>query len=394
MNDRDPEFEAWVEEARNGSFDTAMALCGFQPQKGHQNAIDRAGPCPACGGTDRFAVHMRKRQFNCRGCEAKGGDALSLALVGKHVEFLVACEELTGRPAPKRERNAEPRPIDHDRDQLRREVQKDREIIAAEKDRMEKAKKAARAQEIWDSAQPIKGTLADRYLKARGIRIAREQAEFLRFIPEHPFYHGIDEKDAPILIGHWPAMVALMRDAEGAVICLHSTYLDREKPAKAYIVPPGEAGPVNPRKFNNTPGILLLSPIRPTMAIGEGIETVLSWYQLGIGPDECGIATSGNLNNLMGKATGTLPHPAAAKRTIPNGIPDPEAPGVPIPDQVRELILLGDADGKGSINVRAHLLTAARRHTALGRTVSIHMSPLPEGETKFDFNDVLMRGAA
>jgi len=29
------------------------------------------GPCPVCGGTDRFAVSIKKQVFNCRGCGAK-----------------------------------------------------------------------------------------------------------------------------------------------------------------------------------------------------------------------------------------------------------------------------------------------------------------------------------
>lgn len=394
MTDRDPEFEAWVEEARNGSFDTAMALCGFQPQKGHQNAIDRAGPCPACGGNDRFAVHMRKRQFNCRGCDAKGGDALSLALVGGHVDFIGACEELTGRPRPKTDRKAEARPVDHERDQMRREVQKDREVVAGQQDKAERAKKANRAQEIFDSAVAIKGTHGEAYYKARGIRLAREQQAFLRFVPDHKFFHGVDQDGRPVCIGTWPAIIARMFDAAGAVVGVHCTYLDRERPVKAYIVPDGEDGPVNPRKMYGSAGLIWLSEILPVVAIGEGIETTLSWYQLGVGPDECGIAAAGSLGNLSGRSRDRVPHPTQAKRSIPNGIPDPESPGMPVPDPVREIILLGDADGGASINVRAHLLTAGRRHSAAGRTVSIHMSPLPAGEDKFDWNDVLMRGAA
>ena len=31
------------------------------------------GPCPACGGTDRFAINAAKGVFNCRSCGANGG---------------------------------------------------------------------------------------------------------------------------------------------------------------------------------------------------------------------------------------------------------------------------------------------------------------------------------
>jgi phage/plasmid primase-like uncharacterized protein len=39
--------------------------------------IERVGPCPRCGGTDRFSINTRKQLFNCRGCR-KGGDVIEL----------------------------------------------------------------------------------------------------------------------------------------------------------------------------------------------------------------------------------------------------------------------------------------------------------------------------
>ena len=35
------------------------------------------GPCPKCGGTDRFAINTSKQIWNCRGCQ-RGGDVISL----------------------------------------------------------------------------------------------------------------------------------------------------------------------------------------------------------------------------------------------------------------------------------------------------------------------------
>jgi hypothetical protein len=40
------------------------------------------GPCPTCGGRDRFAVNPSKQLWNCRGC-ACGGDAIDLV---RHVD--------------------------------------------------------------------------------------------------------------------------------------------------------------------------------------------------------------------------------------------------------------------------------------------------------------------
>ena len=34
--------------------------------------IDCCGPCPQCGGKDRFSINVRKQVFLCRGCAARG----------------------------------------------------------------------------------------------------------------------------------------------------------------------------------------------------------------------------------------------------------------------------------------------------------------------------------
>jgi len=35
------------------------------------------GPCPVCGGTDRFSINRQKNLWNCRGCQ-KGGGVIDL----------------------------------------------------------------------------------------------------------------------------------------------------------------------------------------------------------------------------------------------------------------------------------------------------------------------------
>jgi DNA primase len=59
------------------------------------------GPCPRCGGRDRFSVNVRKAIWNCRGC-AKGGDVIALVQHITGVDFAEAIELLTGEtwPAP------------------------------------------------------------------------------------------------------------------------------------------------------------------------------------------------------------------------------------------------------------------------------------------------------
>ena len=52
------------------------------------------GPCPICGGTDRFAINFAKQVWNCRHC-GKGGDVIALIQHMDGVGFLEAIESLT-----------------------------------------------------------------------------------------------------------------------------------------------------------------------------------------------------------------------------------------------------------------------------------------------------------
>jgi putative DNA primase/helicase len=58
------------------------------------------GPCPKCGGDNRFAVNVKKQLFNCRGCGIKG-DVIQLVEHLDGIDFNTACAALTGQPPPK-----------------------------------------------------------------------------------------------------------------------------------------------------------------------------------------------------------------------------------------------------------------------------------------------------
>ena len=67
--------------------------------------VERVGPCPVCGGTDRFSVNIAKQLWNCRGCGVGGKDAISAVMHIDGVNFRAAVETLSGEdmaPAPAR----------------------------------------------------------------------------------------------------------------------------------------------------------------------------------------------------------------------------------------------------------------------------------------------------
>ena len=78
--------------------------------------VDRCGPCPQCGGKDRFSINVRKQVFLCRGCAARG-NVIALVRFLDGCGFLEALECLTGEraPAPSRPAPADA-PRDDDRD--------------------------------------------------------------------------------------------------------------------------------------------------------------------------------------------------------------------------------------------------------------------------------------
>jgi hypothetical protein len=85
--------EPRVNRARAARIEDELARRGHHfKRQGHE----LIGPCPVCGGTDRFGININKQVWNCRGC-AKGGDVIAVV---QHIEgstFGVAVETLTGQ---------------------------------------------------------------------------------------------------------------------------------------------------------------------------------------------------------------------------------------------------------------------------------------------------------
>lgn len=122
------------------------------------------------------------------------------------------------------------------------------------------------ARRLWAASRSIDGTLVAAYLAARGIEHVDDEGA-LRFHPA--CYYRASSDDASDVRPAWPAMIAAVTDAAGAVVGVHRTWLD----------PAGGKAPVAcPRRAM---GHLLGHGVRfgkagRVIAAGEGIETVLS----------------------------------------------------------------------------------------------------------------------
>ena len=89
-------FDAWVSRARNVPIEREIERRGIRLT----GKNDRSGPCPKCGGTDRFAINVKKCAWNCRGCGV-GGNVIKLVEYLDDVDFIGACTTLTGELPPK-----------------------------------------------------------------------------------------------------------------------------------------------------------------------------------------------------------------------------------------------------------------------------------------------------
>jgi hypothetical protein len=248
--------------------------------------VERAGPCPICGGNDRFAINVKKQVFVCRGCNV-GGDVIALVRHLDAVDFAAAVEILAGDRARSQ---AKPTP------QITRQVD-------VENYEQKQHQKAAR---LWCRRRPLTGSIAERYL--RGCRsICFELPHTIAFLP-------------PAKPEHSPALIAafgiprepdyrLLRIPDDAVRAVQLTLLTAEGTGKA---------DVNPNKLTvgSPAGLpIVVAPMNDSLglAIAEGVESALSVQ----GSTGLGAWAAGGASNLP-KLVGAIESigPAAAPEAI------------------------------------------------------------------------------
>jgi len=362
------------------------------------------GPCPGCGGTDRFSLNIKKNIFWCRK-SAEGGDAIALARHVHGCEFLEAVEMLAGRPAPGRTVSEEERQSRARRvAELEAKRKAESARMAAEENEF-RQKEISRARKIWKEAGPIDGSMAERYLAHRGLRA--HQGAKLRAASDLPYWHNIDGEWKVIHSG--PAMVAAIVGRSGVFQGCHVTWIEpalATKSGKAEIVHPVTGELLDAKKVRGSQkgGHIHLGgpplPVATRLVVGEGIETVLSvqCVETREGPMPWTLYWSSvNLGNLGGRSAGAVPHPTftltdslGRTRAVRVPGPDPDfaddATLAP-PDHVDSILLLGDGDSD-RLATRNTLLRFARRWAMPGRVIRAAWAD--EGS---DFNDML-RGEA
>jgi phage/plasmid primase-like uncharacterized protein len=129
---------------------------------------------------------------------------------------------------------------------------------------------AESARRLLAAARPIASTVAQRYLRKRGLNDLRG-TEALRFHPRCWYQPSVD--DVAGTPTAWPAMVAAVTDLDGTVTGAHRTWLDPATLAKAPVA-------YSRRAMGSLLGHgVRFGPAAEVMAAGEGIETMLSLRQ-------------------------------------------------------------------------------------------------------------------
>jgi hypothetical protein len=236
-----------VERARSVRLEDEVARRGIKLKR--VSSIERAGPCPKCGGTDRFSINTRKAVWNCRHCN-HGGDVIALVIHIDGVSFSEAVERLTGqRPHAPPDKPA------------------DRPPAPTPADAADIAKTSA-ARRLWGEAGPIEGTIAERYLiQARHLEIPEGvSGRVLRFHSSCPF--GAEKH---------PCLVALYRTiADDTPVAIHRTALS----ADGRKIDRKMLGPVRSAAIKLTAD----ADVTYGLTIGEGIETTIAGMMRGYSP--------------------------------------------------------------------------------------------------------------
>jgi phage/plasmid primase-like uncharacterized protein len=205
--------------------------------------VERVGPCPVCGGTDRFSVNTKKQVFNCRGC-AVGGDVIALVQHLDGCSFIDAYQALRGELP----RNGSRKP-DPERDKQLRQQRREAET-------RDEQQRLIRAAHVWNEAQPIAGTPGQTYLAGRGVDLDE--------VPDHG---GLRWHPAcPWESGTTPCVIARFTDAvTGEPKGIHRRPLITN---------------TKPKTLGPTAGcVIRLWPdedVTGGLVIGEGVETTLA----------------------------------------------------------------------------------------------------------------------
>lgn len=206
---------------------------------------DEHGPCPICGGKDRFRFDDKegKGTFFCSKCGA--GNGMTLTMLYLNLDFKAA-------------------------------IRRVREIIpsapqgpVAKSVDPEEIRRAARR--VWEEAAPIVvGDEAHRYLLSRGLNPSvKDLPKCLRLHPELEYRNQATKH----VEGAFPALLAAVQDKGGKFKAVHRTWLQN-----------GRKAPVSQPKKTlgkyDAGCAIRLAEVEKVMGVTEGVENAFSVMEI------------------------------------------------------------------------------------------------------------------
>lgn len=197
---------------------------------------DKHGPCPLCGGSDRFRFDDKdgRGTWYCNQCGA--GDGMRLAIEFTGLDFKAAAAQI---------------------DEIVGNVEIQAVKQKPKQDPLVRLKRIARGAKPVDGINPVR-----LYLRSRGLRPTRK----IKYRPAMAYY----EKGYPTR--YFPAMICLFQSPEGKPITYHATYLT-EKGEKA---PVSAVKKIMPPNGEMAGGAIRLTDIYEHIGLAEGVETALA----------------------------------------------------------------------------------------------------------------------
>jgi putative DNA primase/helicase len=210
------------------------------------------GPCPLCGGSDRYRFDDKegKGTYFCNHCGA--GDGFKLLMGHLGLTFAGAADHIRKY---------------FGKEEVQRKIINHAPAIKAEEDI---AHVRAKLQECWDKAKPIKkGDPVWKYL-VQTRQLPDDIPAVLRYHPRASYWEK-GEGEHAVFVGTFPMMIAKVQGPDGKPVSIHRTYLTEK----------GEKAPVKKTKklmkgLGISGGAIRLFPATDVLAVAEGIETALA----------------------------------------------------------------------------------------------------------------------